>query len=171
MTIPGSATDADVTITGFTGTFDLMRVDISNAASDPARTFSRLVLKDPDFNSTVVSTGLFVGANGVVKDCNASSDADCYPQPTLNTDGSIKTFNSSMTDTINDDEVLGALATLSGDDDETTTTDEKVADLRIDICDAGADPSVDPGNCTWDSTEGKLVIPEEAFLDYMSEDK
>jgi hypothetical protein len=147
-----------------------MRVDISNADHDPARTFSRLVLKDPDFNSTVVSTGLFVGANGVVKDCNASSDADCYPQPTLNTDGSIKTFNSSMTDTINDDEVLGALATLSGDDDETTTTDEKVAEMRADICDADPlNPSGDPGNCTWDGT--KLVIPQDAFLTYMSEDK
>ncbi|OPX27440.1 MAG: hypothetical protein B1H07_01675, partial [Campylobacteraceae bacterium 4484_166] len=70
----------------------------------------------------------------------------------------------------NDDDLIKTIALSKDSEDDSKTDDEKIADYRNDICDInGTASSSNTGKCSWE--DGKLVINQDAFLDYMNEDK
>jgi hypothetical protein len=129
---------------------------------------------NPDYNTTLTTVADVVCnanndvlPNNSLNDITSASDNTLLPCIKLKEDGKPTNLNDSIVTVLNDDDMLKTIA-LSKDSEGDKTDDEKVADFKNDMCniDAGS-PS--PGDC--DIVGGKLIVTQEAFLNYMNKDK
>jgi hypothetical protein len=110
--------------------------------------------------TTVTTTDKNISADGVTKTCDYFKDENCYPQPKTKADGTVETFNSSITDVLNDNATLSSIAVLSNKDktEKDKTEKAKIDDFKANVCEGS--------NCKDDNT-----ITQEAFLNYLSKEK
>ncbi len=159
-----------------TTTLSVVFVNVSSidSANYADRNFTRLAENIPTTTSyTVVSQQ--VNADSEPQYCEAdftpcsAADYDngCYPCPVVKSDGSVATFNDTVTDIFNDDSKLESLAVMLDEDTTATTSTEQVAALREKVCE---DDSGNPtGLCTVDPTAtGGYIVTESALIDYFT---
>jgi hypothetical protein len=142
-----------------------VRVEVNSSTAYADVNFTRLVTPVTAGVYTSVTTDGFCTTAGVT--CT-QGDAGCYPCPVV-TDGQLETLNTTVVDVLNDDTLLTSIAVLS-DSNDSLTSEEKVDNFTNDVCNVTgtAGPS-NYGDCTWDATEGELVISQDALLDYMAQ--
>jgi len=164
-----SVTAIDMGVKDFTNvTETLYGVNVtvtSNTTYDDGN-FTRFVTDIGGGTYSTVTTSGYCQLDGTTT-CS-EGEADCYPCPTFNADGTLATLSGSVTNVLNNDDLLTSIALMS-DSDTTKTSDEKVADFKNDVCNVtGTADATNTGNCTWDATENKLVIDQSALIDYMA---
>ena len=110
--------------------------------------------------TTVTTTDKNISSDGVDKTCDYFKDDNCYPQPKTKADGTVETFNSSVTDVLNDNATLSSIAVLSNKEEteKDKTEKDKIKDFKATVCEGS--------NCKDDNT-----ITQEAFLNYLSKEK
>ena len=130
----------------------------------------------PDYNTTLTTVpDVVCDADNIVKSggldqITSSSGNSFLPCIEINDDGNVTNLNDSVVNVLNDDDLIKTIALSKDSEDDSKTDDEKIADYRNDICDInGTASSSNTGKCSWE--DGKLVINQDAFLDYMNEDK
>lgn len=99
--------------------------------------FTRLVTELDTGVYTTVTTEGFCKTDMTV--CS-EGDSGCYPCPVV-VDGELQTLGVAVTDILNNDDLLTSIAIVS-DSDTTKSSDEKVADLKTEMC-GSADCTVD----------------------------
>jgi len=150
---------------GISDTIYGVRVEVASSTAYDDVNFTRLVTEVTTNVYTNVTTDGYCTTAGVT--CTAG-DAGCYPCPVA-TDGNVSTLNDTVVDVLNDESLLTSIAIMS-DSDDTLTSEEKVDNFTNDVCNVtGTASSTNTGSCTWDATEGTLVITQDALLDYMAQ--
>ena len=160
------ATDLnEINFTDINETIYGVYVDVISSTSYDDVNFTRLVTAvSPGVYTNVTTDGYCTTAGAT---CTAGSTG-CYPCPVV-TDGELQTLNSTVVNVLNNETLLTSIAIMS-DSDDTLTSTEKVDNFKNDVCNVtGTAGSTNTGNCTWDSTEGTLVISQDALLDYMAQ--
>ena len=132
----------------------------------------KLVRYVANINSSLTTLGLdatkHVQLNGdsCSKEDNETSGTNgCYTSPKKE-----ETLNDTIVTVLNNDEVFESIA-VANDTDTGKSKDEKVEELKEDICDATISNGnvANKGKC--DTTaSGELIITQDALLDYMAED-
>ncbi len=134
----------------------------------------------PDYNTTLTTLSDVVCdqdnktlPNSNSDDITDTSNNTVLPCIKLNEDGNATNLNDSVVNLLNDDDMLKTIA-LSKDSESDDTDDEKVIKFKKEICEidnANAIDDTNTGKCEWDVANSKLIINQDAFIDYMNKDK
>jgi len=154
--------------------YEVVRSSISRFGT--SQSFMRLVSRvNASSVTTVTIMDQNMSADGTAKMCNYLTDNNCYPMPKTNEEGDVETFNDAVLQTVNDDALIESIALLS-DDNENKSSDQKVIEFKESICGDVLDSSgnllpILPVSSTCAEEDGKLIITQEALLNYMANDK
>ncbi|RLA74289.1 MAG: hypothetical protein DRG11_05365 [Epsilonproteobacteria bacterium] len=135
---------------------------------------------NPDYNTTLTTLSDVVCdrnndklPNNSLNDITDTSNNTVLPCIKLNEDGNATNLNDSVVNLLNDDDMLKTIA-LSKDSESDDTDDEKVIKFKKEMCEidnANAIDDTNTGKCEWDVANSKLIINQDAFIDYMNKDK
>jgi len=150
---------------GSYGDYNVTIAEVDGTASGLTNKIQvRLLTMLAGTHTTVSTTDKFIDGSGayvatcVVPDLGTT----CFPEPVLN-NGVPATAADAIVEILNDDNLLNTIASTTGSESGTTSTD-----LREEICYADY-PTNTINNC--DVVGGELVIKQDAFLAYSSRDK
>lgn len=89
----------------------------------------------------------------------------------LKDDGNVTSFNDSVVNILNNDNLINSIALASESEDDTKTDEEKISNFKTDICNITGTASLsNNGLCEVDSS-GNITITQEALINYMNEIK
>lgn len=148
-TSDSSVSGTDLGTLGFSGINEtIYGVDVAVVSSTMYENanFTRLVTEIETGVYTTVTTEGFCKTDLTV--C-VEGDSGCYPCPVV-VDGELQTLGVAVADILNNDDLLTSIAIVS-DSDTTKTSDEKVADLKTEMCGSA--------DCT---------VTQDNLLDYMA---
>jgi len=157
----------------------LVKVDVEATESNTGKNeFYRLVEFGNDYNTTLTTIPNIVCgddnkqlSSASLSDITSTSGNTYLPCVKIKEDGTVTSFNDSVVNVLNDDDLLSSIALSSNSEDDEKTDDEKISEFKNDICDInGTASSTNQGLCEVDNS-GKITITQEAMIDYMSKDK
>ena len=152
----------------------LAKITISKNSN--SNSFYRLIEYTDDFNTTLTTVPNTVcNAKNTITD-GTINKTTILPCVKINTDknGTKKasSLNDSVVNILNNDNLLSSIALASESEDDAKTDDKKIEEFKADLCGANSSTTLDAtnkGNC--DFKDGKIVITQEALIDYMNKDK
>jgi len=101
---------------------------------------------------------------------NSINGTTILPCIKLKDDGNVTSLNDSVTNILNDDDLINSIALSSDSEDDNKNDQTKIDDFQKKMCDInGSISSSNTGNCEY--SDNKLVITQDAFINYLSEDK
>ena len=90
----------------------------------------------------------------------------------LKDSGQVTSLNDSVVNVLNNDNLLNSIALSSESEDDSKTDNDKIKEFKNNICDVnGTASNTNNGLCDFNTTTGKLIITQDALLDYMNETK
>jgi uncharacterized protein YkvS len=156
----------------------LAKIDVNSTITNDQNIFFRLIEFGNDYNTTLTTIpDTICDANNTIitgvseNNITLTSGNSYLPCVKLKEDGNATSFNDSVVNVLNNDDLLASIALASDSEDDTKTDDDKIAEFKNDICGITGDAnSSNQGLCIVDSN-GTITITQEAVIDYMNKDK